>query len=130
MKLGLGLYRALLDRETLRVAQQAGVTNIVAHLPGHFVRGESKIITSGQANLGFGISGADDPMQMEHLKRILRDVGGQVSGRSGITSAWPVSGVGARGRLRGVAHARSAFSYSTRWKTMTVAIYGSLFRLV
>jgi len=46
MKLGLGLYRALLNRETLRFARQAGVTHIVAHLPGHFARGQSKILTS------------------------------------------------------------------------------------
>ncbi len=62
MKLGLGLYRALLNRETLRFARQAGATHIVAHLPGHFVRDASKIITSDQADLGFGISVPDDPM--------------------------------------------------------------------
>jgi mannonate dehydratase len=62
MKLGLGLYRTLLNPETLRFARQAGVTHIVAHLPGHFTRGKSKIITSDQANLGFGISEADDPI--------------------------------------------------------------------
>lgn len=46
MKLGLGLYRQLLNRETLRFVRQVGVTHIVAHLPGHVVRGGSKIITS------------------------------------------------------------------------------------
>ncbi len=118
MKLGLGLYRAVLTRETLRFARQAGATHIVVHLPGQFARGQSKIITADQANRGFGISEADDPIwtseglrdlkaminaegltlealenfapahwydvlldgprraeQMEHLKRILRDVG-------------------------------------------------------
>src|SRR5512137_883160 len=62
MKLGLGLYRQLLNRETLRFARQAGVTHIVAHLPGHFVREDSKIITSDQAAYGFGVSEADDPI--------------------------------------------------------------------
>jgi mannonate dehydratase len=62
MKLGLGLYRRLLTRETLRFARQAGATHIVAHLPGEFTRGGSKIITSDQANRGFGISEADDPI--------------------------------------------------------------------
>ncbi len=76
MKLGLGLYRALLNRETLRFARQAGVTHIVAHLPGHFVRGVSKIITSDQANLGFGISAADDPLWTYEG---LRDLKGMVS---------------------------------------------------
>ncbi|HEX7551181.1 MAG TPA: hypothetical protein VF579_11475 [Candidatus Methylomirabilis sp.] len=62
MKLGLGLYRTLLNPKTLRFARQAGVTHIVAHLPGHFTRGESKIITSDQAAFGFGVSEADDSL--------------------------------------------------------------------
>jgi hypothetical protein len=37
-----GLYRELLTPETFRFARQAGVTRIVAHLPGHFTRGQSK----------------------------------------------------------------------------------------
>jgi mannonate dehydratase len=62
MKLGLGLYRGLLNPDTLRFARQAGVTHIVAHLPGHFVREGSKIITSDQAAYGFGVSDAADPI--------------------------------------------------------------------
>jgi mannonate dehydratase len=62
VKLGLGLYRTLLNSETLRFARQAGVTHIVAHLPGQFTRGESKVITSDEANRGFGVSEADDPI--------------------------------------------------------------------
>lgn len=61
MKLGLGLYRALLTPENLRFAKQAGCTHIIAHLPGHFTRGD-KIITSDNANAGFGISEGDDPI--------------------------------------------------------------------
>jgi mannonate dehydratase len=61
MKIGLGLYRALLTPENLRFARQAGCTHIVAHLPGHFTRGD-KIITSDNANAGFGISEVDDPI--------------------------------------------------------------------
>ncbi len=62
MKLGLGLYRALLTPDNLRFAKQAGATHIVAHLPGHFTRGDTKIITSNLAQAGFGISEANDPM--------------------------------------------------------------------
>ncbi|MCX6045036.1 MAG: mannonate dehydratase [Chloroflexi bacterium] len=62
MKLGLGLYRALLTPENFRFAKQAGATHIVAHLPGHFTRGDAKIITSDNAQAGFGISEADDPI--------------------------------------------------------------------
>lgn len=61
MKLGLGLYRDLLTPEHLRFAKQAGCTHIIAHLPGHFTRGD-QIITSDDADAGFGISDADDPI--------------------------------------------------------------------
>ncbi|MEZ4656297.1 MAG: mannonate dehydratase [Caldilineaceae bacterium] len=61
MKLGLGLYRDLLTPANLRFAKQAGCTHIVAHLPGHFTRGD-KIITSDNAEAGFGVSEADDPI--------------------------------------------------------------------
>ena len=77
MKLGLGLYRQLLNRETLRFARQAGVTHIVAHLPGHFVREDSKIITSDQAAYGFGVSEADDPIW---TAKGLRDLKALVNG--------------------------------------------------
>jgi len=140
MKLGLGLYPSLLTRETLRFARQASVTHIVAHLPGQFARGESTIITSDQANRGFGFSEADDPIwtyenlrdlkamingeglelealenfapahwhdvlldgprraeQMEHLKRILRDIG-----RVGVrTMGYNFSLAGVWGRVEG-----------------------------
>jgi mannonate dehydratase len=62
MKLGLGLYRTLLNPKALRFARQAGVTHIIAHLPGHFTRGKDKIITSDQEAYGFGISEGDDPI--------------------------------------------------------------------
>ena len=62
MKLGLGLYRDLLNSETLGFARQAGVTHIVAHLPGHFTRGDARVITSDQEAFGFGISETDDPL--------------------------------------------------------------------
>ncbi|HTU03364.1 MAG TPA: mannonate dehydratase [Candidatus Sulfotelmatobacter sp.] len=61
MKLGLGLYRDLLTSETLRFARQAGVTHVVAHLPGQFSRGDD-ILTSDQAAWGFGVSQPDDPL--------------------------------------------------------------------
>lgn len=62
MKLGLGLYRDLLTPENLRFARQTGCTHIIAHLPGHFTRGGSKIITSDDDRAGFGFSEADDPI--------------------------------------------------------------------
>ena len=79
MKLGLGLYRALLTPENLRFAKQAGATHIVAHLPGHFTRGQDKIITSDNAQAGFGISEPDDPMWtyegLRDLKALINHAG-------------------------------------------------------
>ncbi|MFN8441426.1 MAG: mannonate dehydratase [Caldilineaceae bacterium] len=62
MKLGLGLYRALLTPENVRFAKQAGATHIVAHIPGQFARQKTKIITSDNAQAGFGVSDGDDPI--------------------------------------------------------------------
>ncbi len=79
MKLGLGLYRTLLNPETLCFARQAGVTHIVAHLPGQFARGDSKIITSDQAAVGFGVSEANDPIWsyagLQDLKTLINSEG-------------------------------------------------------
>ena len=61
MKLGLGLYRDLLTPEHLRFAKQAGCTHIIAHIPGQFTRGD-EIITSDDADAGFGLSDPNDPM--------------------------------------------------------------------
>jgi len=71
MKLGMGLYRDLLTPEHLRFAKQAGCTHIIAHLPGQFTRGD-KIITSDNADAGFGLSTADDPMWSEEGLRDLK----------------------------------------------------------
>ena len=40
MKLGLGLYRHTLNRDTFRFAKQAGATHIVAHLPEYIRPGK------------------------------------------------------------------------------------------
>jgi mannonate dehydratase len=62
MKLGLGLYRAILTPPYLRFARQAGVTHIVAALPGRFVDDDARIITSDRGGAGFGLSNASDPI--------------------------------------------------------------------
>lgn len=62
MKLGLGLYRDLLNAPNLRFAKQSGVTHIVAHIPGGFASNGDRIITSDRAAEGFGVSHADDPI--------------------------------------------------------------------
>ena len=51
MKLGLGLYRHMLDRDHYRFARQAGATHIVAHLSDYFRPG-SLSTASGDDVLG------------------------------------------------------------------------------
>ena len=80
MKLGLGLYRDLLNPDTLRFARQAGITHIVAHLPGHFTRdGSGRVITSDRAGWGFGLSEPDDDIWsyegLAALQRTVTDAG-------------------------------------------------------
>lgn len=47
MKLGLGLYRAMLTPDNLRFAKQAGATHIVAHLTDYFRSADSLSTGSG-----------------------------------------------------------------------------------
>jgi mannonate dehydratase len=80
MKLGLGLYRDLLDAENLRFARQAGATHIVAHIPGQFAgSGRRQIITSDRTGEGFGVSDPDDPIWtyegLAQLKRLVESEG-------------------------------------------------------
>jgi mannonate dehydratase len=61
MKLGLGLYGDMLDREHFRFARQCGATHIVAHVVGHFKKPNTPTInTDGSLDYGFGISNPTD----------------------------------------------------------------------
>jgi mannonate dehydratase len=61
MKLGLGLYGNMLNREHYRFARQCGATHIVAHVVGHFKRADAKVLTTdGSRDYGFGISAPDE----------------------------------------------------------------------
>lgn len=61
MKLGLGLYGGMLNKEHFRFAKQAGATHIVAHVVGYFKKeGAKQINTDGSLDYGFGISDPDD----------------------------------------------------------------------
>lgn len=62
MKLGLGLYRGMLDADHVRFAKQAGATHIVAHVPGHFAGSKARVLTAGHPGASFGVSDPDDPI--------------------------------------------------------------------
>ena len=64
MKLGLGLYRHMLNRENFAFAQQAGATHIIAHLVDYF-RGGGHVGPDDQptgTDWGWGLAG--DPDQL------------------------------------------------------------------
>jgi mannonate dehydratase len=54
MKLGLGLYRALLTEDNFKFARQAGVTHIVAHLTDYFSSRDPKMSSGEDDSLGWG----------------------------------------------------------------------------
>jgi len=55
MNLGLGLYRSLLTESNFQFAKQAGVTHLVVHLVDYF-KGASPTLTSGEPNMGWGVT--------------------------------------------------------------------------
>ena len=59
MKLGLGLYRSLLNESNFQFAKQAGVTHLVVHLVDYF-KGASPTLTSGEPNMGWGVTQNQD----------------------------------------------------------------------
>jgi mannonate dehydratase len=81
MRLGLGLYRHMLTRESFRFARQAGATAIVAHLVDYF-RGGGHGSTDNQptgADQGWGLAGDPDRLwtleELVELRRAVTDEG-------------------------------------------------------
>ncbi|HEV2382886.1 MAG TPA: mannonate dehydratase [Terriglobia bacterium] len=77
MKLGLGLYRHMLDAENYRFAKQCGCTHVIAHLVDYFNRGED----AGQENQpvgdrsGWGRAGDPDKLwSVEELTALRQQV--------------------------------------------------------
>jgi mannonate dehydratase len=79
MKLGLGLYRAMLTDDNFRFARQCGATHIVAHLTDYFH--DSKIPPSRSGGDGWGVS-SDEPWTYE----MFRDLKGAMN-RAGVELA-------------------------------------------
>jgi len=61
MKLGLGLYRSMLDADHYRFARQAGATHVVAHAVGNFTGSLERIVTAPTGE-HFGVCDPDDPL--------------------------------------------------------------------
>lgn len=58
MKLGLGLYRHMLDRENFRFAKQAGCTHLILHLANYY----KEILPASNETVNYGYADADDPI--------------------------------------------------------------------
>ncbi|MFM7321916.1 MAG: mannonate dehydratase [Armatimonadota bacterium] len=61
MKLGLGLYRGMLDANHFRFARQAGATHVVAHAVGSFTGSNERIVTAPSGE-HFGVCDPGDPL--------------------------------------------------------------------
>jgi mannonate dehydratase len=76
MKLGLGLYRHMLSRESFQFARQAGATHIVAHLVDYF-QGAGADIEDQPTGVetGWGLAGDPDRLwTVEELASLRREI--------------------------------------------------------
>lgn len=62
MKLGMGLYRDMLDREHFRFARQCGCTHAIVHLVNYYTGSDCNIVTATDANHNYGVPSRDDPI--------------------------------------------------------------------
>ena len=70
MKLGLGLYRHMLTRESFQFARQAGATHIVAHLVDYFRGGSRNPRDNQPTGTEHGWGRAGDPNQLWTLEEL------------------------------------------------------------
>lgn len=61
MKLGLGLYRYMLSRESFQFAQQCGCTHLIVHLADYY-HGDGQIVAATDAHTNYGEAKARDPI--------------------------------------------------------------------
>ena len=62
MKLGMGLYRDMLDREHFRFARQCGCTHAIVHLVNYYTGSDCNIVTATDADHNYGVPSRDDPI--------------------------------------------------------------------
>lgn len=71
MKLGLGLYRHMLNRDNYRFARQAGATHIVAHLTDYFQPGS---LSTGSGDAVWGQAGSSTHWSYEELRALRQGI--------------------------------------------------------
>ncbi len=62
MKLGIGLYRSMLDRKHFQFARQCGCTHAIVHLANYYTNGDKSIVTATDEKNNYGRSITDDPI--------------------------------------------------------------------
>ncbi len=73
MKLGLGLYRDMLDKQHYLFAKQAGCTHIVIHLENYY--GDNEIVKATDENSNYGYSKPNDPIwNYENLLSLKKEI--------------------------------------------------------
>lgn len=73
MKLGLGLYKHMLNKEHYAFAKQAGCTHIVAHLVNYYQ--EDEIVKATDEHNNYGLAKADDPIwEYENLVKLKNEI--------------------------------------------------------
>ena len=84
MKLGMGLYRDMLDREHFRFARQCGCTHAIVHLVNYYTGSDCNIVTATDANHNYGVPSRDDPIWtaegMRDLQALARSEGIEIYG--------------------------------------------------
>jgi mannonate dehydratase len=74
MKLGLGLYRSVLNKDNYRFAKQAGATHLVVQLVDYIKGGKNPNLTDNHLN-GWGLSeNQDKPWTYEDLSAIKKEI--------------------------------------------------------
>lgn len=62
MKLGLGLYRTMLDKRHFQFARQCGCTHAIVHLANYYSNGDDSIVTATDEKNNYGKSITNDPI--------------------------------------------------------------------
>jgi mannonate dehydratase len=78
MKLGLGLYRALLTEDNFKFARQAGATHLVVHLVDYFRGADPSLARGADLEAGWGVTTDHDKLwDYDELAAIKRSINRQ-----------------------------------------------------
>ena len=73
MKLGIGLYKSMLDRTHFQFARQCGCTHAIVHLANYYTAGDKSIVTATDEKTNYGVSVSHDPIwEIDSLKALCK----------------------------------------------------------